>query len=85
MVVVQLRRESGLIHNEPGGTGGEPLVSYHRKWVGKELSYLEVHDQSVMEDLDYIIGAYNLLSCLLQWIPDGSCSDFLYYGKEEKG
>lgn len=25
-----------------------------------------------------------LPSCLLQWISDGGCSDFLYYGKEEK-
>jgi hypothetical protein len=57
--VVQLRRESGLTHDASGETIGEPLVSYHRKWIGKELSYLEVHDQSVMKDLDYIIGAYD--------------------------
>ena len=73
-----------MIDDAGEGTRGEPLVSYHRKLVGKELSYLEVHDQSVMQDFDHIIGAYDLLSCLLRWIPNGGCSDLLYYGEEEK-
>lgn len=39
-----------------GEEHAKPLVSYHHKILGKEPSYLEIYDSSVMEDLDYIIG-----------------------------
>lgn len=39
-----------------GEEHAEALVSYHRNVLGKEPSYLEIHDSSVMGDLDYIIG-----------------------------
>jgi hypothetical protein len=73
-----------MIHNEAGGTRGEPLVKYHRKLIGKELSYLEVHDQSVLEDLAHILGAYNLLSYPLQWISDEGLVTFFIMEKRRR-
>lgn len=48
------------MHYDNGEEKAEPLVTFHHKIVGKGLSYLEIHDLSVIEDLDYIIGESSL-------------------------
>lgn len=60
----------------------ETLVSYHRKVVGKEPSYLEVHNSSVMEDLDYIIGKSSLSDDSSGLTSMGLDSHILGHGEE---
>lgn len=70
---------------DDGEKHSEPLVTYHPRILRKELGYLEIHDSSVIGDLDYIIGMYSISP----WSVPGrvlteSDSHFLIHGEEEE-
>lgn len=44
--------------NTEDDSNKEPLVAYRRMQLSKEQAYLDIHDTSVMEGLDYIIRKF---------------------------